>query len=171
MPSRCATGWASGCWPCRRWTASMCSAAKLLRGTSAAMCSRPTSAQITGWRKSDSQVAAFEFSHIASSVCRPHGRPAHVGVIGVALFREQPPVPQPAPAITPGAPYRQRRDNAWASGARLREEPASPAAAGVCRCPRPESHQPNLCLQLRLIGDSNQPIPSFTPSLKKSATY
>jgi len=60
--------------------------------------------QITGWRKSDSQVAAFEFSHIANSYAARTGRPAHVGVIGVALFREQPPVPLPAPAITP-EPY------------------------------------------------------------------
>jgi hypothetical protein len=83
--------------------------------------------QITGWRKSDSQVAAFEFSHIANSYAARTGRPAHVGVIGVALFREQPPVPQPAPAITP-EPYSQRRDNGHGLG-RLREEPASPAAA------------------------------------------
>ena len=83
--------------------------------------------QITGWRKSDSQVAAFEFSHIANSYAARTGRPANVGVIGVALFREQPPVPQPAPAITP-EPYSQRRDNGHGLG-RLREEPASPAAA------------------------------------------
>ncbi len=83
--------------------------------------------QITGWRKSDSQVAAFEFSHIANSYAARTGRPAHVGVIGVALFREQPPVPQPAPAITP-EPYSQRRDNGHGLGS-LREEPASPAAA------------------------------------------
>ncbi|MBT9443477.1 MAG: hypothetical protein IV087_16510 [Acidovorax sp.] len=83
--------------------------------------------QITGWRKSDSQVAAFEFSHIANSYAARTGRPAHVGVIGVALFREQPPVPQPAPAITP-EPYSQRRDNGHGLG-RLREEPTSPAAA------------------------------------------
>lgn len=34
--------------------------------------------QITGWRKSDSQVAAFEFSHIANSYAARTGRPAHV---------------------------------------------------------------------------------------------
>lgn len=92
--------------------------------------------QITGWRKSDSQVAAFEFSHIANSYAARTGRPAHVGVIGVALFREQPPVPQPAPAITP-EPYSQRRDNGHGLG-RLREEPASPAAAAPA-APDPSS--------------------------------
>ena len=89
--------------------------------------------QITGWRKSDSQVAAFEFSHIANSYAARTGRPAHVGVIGVALFREQPPVPQPAPTITP-EPYSQRRDNGLGLG-RLREESASPAAAGAAGAP------------------------------------
>ncbi|PTT17138.1 hypothetical protein DBR12_18895, partial [Acidovorax sp. HMWF029] len=83
--------------------------------------------QITGWRKSDSQVAAFEFSHIANSYAARTGRPAHVGVIGVALFRELQPVPLPAPAVTP-EPYSQRRDIGQGLG-RLREEPASPAAA------------------------------------------
>lgn len=93
--------------------------------------------QITGWRKSDSQVAAFEFSHIANSYASRTGRPSHVGVIGVALFREQPPLP--APAIIP-EPYSQRRDSSHGrsngsgeSLERLREEPAptlpSPQAA------------------------------------------
>ena len=95
--------------------------------------------QITGWRKSDSQVAAFEFSHIANSYAARTGRPAHVGVIGVALFREQPPVPLPAPAITP-EPYSQRRDNGQGLG-RLREEPASPAspAAAAPAAPAPSA--------------------------------
>ncbi len=95
--------------------------------------------QITGWRKSDSQVAAFEFSHIANSYAARTGRPAHVGVIGVALFREQPPMPQPAPAITP-EPYSQRRDNGQGLG-RLREEPASPAspAAAAPAAPAPSA--------------------------------
>ena len=95
--------------------------------------------QITGWRKSDSQVAAFEFSHIANSYAARTGRPAHVGVIGVALFREQPPVPLPAPAITP-EPYSQRRDSGQSLG-RLREEPASPAspAAAAPAAPAPSA--------------------------------
>ena len=95
--------------------------------------------QITGWRKSDSQVAAFEFSHIANSYAARTGRPAHVGVIGVALFREQPPMPQPAPAIIP-EPYSQRRDSGQSLG-RLREEPASPAspAAAAPAAPAPSA--------------------------------
>lgn len=45
--------------------------------------------QITGWRKSNSEVAAFEFSAAGDSYAGRTGRPEHVGVIGVALFREK----------------------------------------------------------------------------------
>lgn len=45
--------------------------------------------QITGWRKSNSEVAAFEFSASSDSYASRTGRPDQVGVIGVALFREQ----------------------------------------------------------------------------------
>jgi hypothetical protein len=86
--------------------------------------------QITGWRKSSSEVAAFEFSSIANSYANRTGRPAHVGVIGVALFREQPPVP--SPSVTP-EPHRERRDGSSSLGG-LREDlgrtlPSAPAAA------------------------------------------
>jgi hypothetical protein len=49
--------------------------------------------QITGWRKSSSEVAAFEFANANDSYAERTGRPAQVGVIGVALFRESPPEP------------------------------------------------------------------------------
>ena len=65
---------------------------------------------VTGWRKSDAQIAAFEFTSVPRSYAARTGRPANVGVIGVALFRERapqpvmrmeapagPPVPAPAP--------------------------------------------------------------------------
>jgi len=48
--------------------------------------------QITGWRKSDSEVAAFEFTAAPASYAARTGRPVNVGVIGVALFRERPAV-------------------------------------------------------------------------------
>ncbi|MEO8387657.1 hypothetical protein [Polaromonas sp.] len=49
--------------------------------------------QVTGWRKSASEVAAFEFSALGDSYASRTGRPGNVGVIGVALFRERPPEP------------------------------------------------------------------------------
>ncbi|HWG29200.1 MAG TPA: hypothetical protein VN676_01505 [Steroidobacteraceae bacterium] len=44
--------------------------------------------QIIGWRKSDAEVAAFTFTALPDSYAALTGRPASVGVIGVALFRE-----------------------------------------------------------------------------------
>jgi hypothetical protein len=53
--------------------------------------------EVTGWRKSDREVAAFQFVASPRSYAERTGRPANVGVIGVALFREryQPPAVVP----------------------------------------------------------------------------
>ena len=57
--------------------------------------------QVTGWRKSDAEVAAFHFTGLPHSYAARTGRPRDVGVIGVAVFREKPlpppPVYRPAP--------------------------------------------------------------------------
>jgi hypothetical protein len=45
---------------------------------------------IQGWRKDLSRTAAFYFSDPADSYAARTGRPADLGVIGVALFRERP---------------------------------------------------------------------------------
>ena len=70
---------------------------------------------IAGWRKSDSQIAAFTFTSIPNSYAARTGRPANVGIIGLALFRErveqvyQPmerldmPVPAPKMEVPPAA--------------------------------------------------------------------
>jgi hypothetical protein len=77
---------------------------------------------ITGWRKSDSEVAAFHFTASPASYAARTGRPDHVGVIGVAVFREKetPPVVVPQPE-----PYgqTQRRE-------RLADREAAPAMKG-----------------------------------------
>lgn len=92
--------------------------------------------QITGWRKSNSQVAAFEFSSIANAYATRTGRPDHVGVIGVALFREQQP-PAPSLSVAPqpyGSSQRRESDSAGASGnalGRLREEPVPPSPSAA----------------------------------------
>jgi hypothetical protein len=72
---------------------------------------RPQQAyQITGWRKSDDVVAAFTFTASPNSYAARTGRPANVGIIGVAVFRErqQPqvftPPPPPAPMSEPMMP-------------------------------------------------------------------
>ncbi len=48
--------------------------------------------EVTGWRKSDDEVAAFEFTALADSYAARTGRPLDVGVIGVAVFREAAPL-------------------------------------------------------------------------------
>lgn len=47
---------------------------------------------VTGWRKSDNEVAAFHFTKARKSYASRTGRPFDVGVIGVAVFRERPPM-------------------------------------------------------------------------------
>lgn len=62
--------------------------------------------EVTGWRKSNQEVAAFEFVASPASYAARTGRPANVGVIGVALFKErlyQPPVSVAPPIYRYGA--------------------------------------------------------------------
>jgi len=100
--------------------------------------------QITGWRKSDAEVAAFTFTDLANSYAARTGRPANVGVIGVAVFRElQPPtVDQPAigglPSNRSDASRAASDASRAASGAsRLSESaPMSPPSALAAPPPR-----------------------------------
>lgn len=55
-------------------------------------------AEISGWRKSMDDVAAFYFTSIADSYAARTDRPQNVGVIGVAVYREADPLPPPAQA-------------------------------------------------------------------------
>ena len=59
--------------------------------------------QITGWRKSNTEVAAFTFTDARDSYAGRTGRPANIGVIGVALFREQAQPAVVAPKVAPPA--------------------------------------------------------------------
>lgn len=67
--------------------------------------------QITGWRKSTSRVAAFEFTALPDSYAARTGRPDHVGVIGVAIFREKPKPVEPL-SVAPPAPTRSNESAA-----------------------------------------------------------
>ena len=53
--------------------------------------------EINGWRKNMNEVAAFYFTQLPDSYAARTGRPHHVGVIGVAAFREWRPRPVPQP--------------------------------------------------------------------------
>lgn len=104
--------------------------------------------QITGWRKSNAEVAAFTFTDSRDSYAARTGRPANVGVIGIALFREQPQavysVPRVAPAPAPepdeaasfaGGASRSLAEDATALGGApaLQRAPAAAAAAPEAR--------------------------------------
>jgi hypothetical protein len=49
---------------------------------------------LAGWRKSDEEIAAFVFAAQSQSYAARTGRPADVGVIGLAAFREKDVVPE-----------------------------------------------------------------------------
>lgn len=99
--------------------------------------------EVTGWRKSDAEVAAFTFTALPDSYAALTGRPANVGVIGVALFRERPP-----PAVSfgggfegGGLPRRSApRDAAGAS----RAPAASPASPSALAAESAQKSQPDL---------------------------
>ncbi|MBK6295456.1 MAG: hypothetical protein IPO19_06645 [Rhodoferax sp.] len=71
--------------------------------------------QVSGWRKSMDEVAAFYFTSIDDSYAARTDRPQHVGVIGVAVFREAEP-PRPMPSINESERSRAA-DQAGASAA------------------------------------------------------
>lgn len=50
------------------------------------------STEIEGWRKNMAEIAQFNFTALDNSYAARTGRPNNVGVIGVAVFREKPPV-------------------------------------------------------------------------------
>ncbi len=77
---------------------------------------------ITGWRKSDTEVAAFHFTATDQAYATRTGRPAHLGVIGVAVFREKPPAPPPPPVWVPQP---SARGSATDASAPSREAPAA----------------------------------------------
>jgi hypothetical protein len=86
--------------------------------------------QITGWRKSDAEVAAFTFTDLPNSYAARTGRPANVGVIGVAVFRERQPPTVDQPAI--GGLSSNRSDAARAA----ESAPMSPRSALAAPQPR-----------------------------------
>jgi len=76
------------------------------------------SAQITGWHKTMSRVAAFEFTALPDSYAARTGRPDNVGVIGVAVFRER------VRYVPPAALSKEQE-----SGSKAASPPAPAAAA------------------------------------------
>ena len=93
-------------------------------------------AEITGWRKSLSEAAAFYFTALPDSYAARTDRPDNVGVIGVAVFREREPVVMMRPLSPPAAESRAAeseasRDRAAGSGSggAVAQAPSAKSAA------------------------------------------
>ena len=82
-----------GCSLSPRSTESTCCPARPRPSTRAVTYSPPASdsAEITGWRKSDAEIAVLHVHRVSKPYAERTGRPENVGVIGVALFRERQP--------------------------------------------------------------------------------
>src|SRR4029079_16472702 len=85
---------------------------------------------VEGWRKNMSEIAQFNFTALDNSYAARTGRPNNVGVIGVAVFREKPPV------------WRERDDRISMQEAESQPRskdsaaapsPAAPASAGAAQ--------------------------------------
>ena len=88
--------------------------------------------EVNGWRKSTSEVAAFYFTRLPDSYAARTDRPDHVGVIGVAVFREwqrPPQVVRPAP----NAAARERSANDSTASEAIAGSPPAPAAEAARR--------------------------------------
>ena len=82
------------------------------------------SVEIAGWRKNLARTAAFYFTELPDSYAARTGRPDHVGVIGVAVFRER--IPPVVGKIGPARP-----DETDGAGA--------PAPYPLASAPRPDA--------------------------------
>jgi hypothetical protein len=83
--------------------------------------------EITGWRKSNREVAAFTFTDAGDSYAGRTGRPANIGVIGVALFRER--VPAAVYSPSPPADFAREAPNAPIASASVPAPAPAPAPA------------------------------------------
>ena len=82
------------------------------------------SVEIAGWRTSLQRTSAFYFTDLGDSYAARTGRPANVGIVGVAVFREQAPIARERPP-------NRIAESAAADSARKAQAPASAAQLGT----------------------------------------
>jgi hypothetical protein len=92
------------------------------------------STDVLGWRKSLDEIAQFNFTALPDSYAARTGRPANVGVIGVAVFTERAPVPPPPDVVVP-APMPMPGKPAAAEAERSRGEVGDSAARSAGAAP------------------------------------
>ena len=100
--------------------------------------------EIAGWRKSNAEIAAFNFTAASNSYAERTGRPANIGVIGIALFLERPARVPPYQSFAPRSeepPYATNRIEAGESDAARAAAPP-PLSAGMPAAPKLEEIKP-----------------------------
>ena len=92
-----------------------------------------SSAEITGWRKSMTEAAAFYFTSLADSYAARTDRPDNVGVIGAAIYRERVAPPEPRAYAPPWSSSSREseasRDAARGAGSGLSDSRSAAAEA------------------------------------------
>ena len=118
---------------------------------------------ITGWRKSDSQIAAVEFTSVGNSYASRTGRPADVGVIGVALFRER----VPAPLAPPAPPIVLPQRDGYGSNREMerRSEAPSAVAEAAPAAPAAQSRSADSALGAESAASAKGGLARPSPSL------
>lgn len=86
---------------------------------------------VSGWRKSDTEVAAFTFAALSNSYAALTGRPGDVGVIGLAAFTERVHRPLPTPEVSARERQAPPPVAAPPPPASMRSAPAPQAAAPI----------------------------------------
>jgi hypothetical protein len=114
-------------------------------GQSGYVFSPGESYEIAGWRKSNAEIAAFNFTAAGNSYAERTGRPANVGVIGIALFLERPvriPRYEAFDRRSEESGYTQNRIEGAAADSPARAAPPSPSTAATAAAPKLEEVKP-----------------------------
>ncbi|HVT33556.1 MAG TPA: hypothetical protein VHE32_12965 [Rhodanobacteraceae bacterium] len=100
------------------------------------------STEIAGWRKSDEEIAQFNFTALPDSYAARTGRPANVGVVGVAVFTERAPAWRERDEIARQEPAPSSVDEREAAGtAGAAADAARPASVSAPSAAQPIAKQ------------------------------
>lgn len=125
---------------------------------------------VKGWRKSLERTAAFYFTALPDSYAARTGRPDHVGVIGVAVFRKK---PEPVVQYAPPRLARSAEAEAPAPAAMTEDRSARDAASGAGAASRAEAPASAAQKSARLgtgHGRSETSVVTYTEFERATAT-
>jgi len=118
---------------------------------------------VLGWRKSDTEVADFTFASLPQSYAARTGRPADVGVIGLAVFNERIPPPEPVYEAPPPV-----RSETPPDSSRSRSDHKLPVAVSVFSgpsrdAPMPAPPPPSMLAPRPRLATRRWPPPTSSP--------